>query len=191
MYVLPHWDRSYKSNFSISPIHSILTPSQPVLALTLQRQAPGRVATEMPISKPPVWLDPGKIPAQAGFEAVWCYRLPTMWWKLPKQARQGKRHLKLFKFFFILSAVVSGICYAIIESTLVIKNGINVCSMLAAKSEDFASFFADNKSRNSYQNGPSLLYIIYYAWNTPFWSGTLKIPQCWFSLAGGLSLSLV
>ena len=38
---------------SISPSHSILTPGQPVPALTLQRQAPGRVATGVPIFKQP------------------------------------------------------------------------------------------------------------------------------------------
>ena len=36
---------------SISPSHSILTPGQPVPELTLQRQAPGRVATGVAISK--------------------------------------------------------------------------------------------------------------------------------------------
>ena len=33
----------------ISPSHSILTSGQPVPALTLQRQAPGRVATGVPV----------------------------------------------------------------------------------------------------------------------------------------------
>ena len=37
--------------------HSILTPGQPIPALTLQRQAPGRVATLVPIFKSLVWLD--------------------------------------------------------------------------------------------------------------------------------------
>ena len=36
---------------SISPGHSILTPGQPVPALTLYRQAPGRVATGVSILK--------------------------------------------------------------------------------------------------------------------------------------------
>ena len=36
---------------STSPSHSILTPGQPVPALTLQRQAPGRLATGVPILK--------------------------------------------------------------------------------------------------------------------------------------------
>ena len=53
---------------SISPSHSILTPGRPVPALTLLRQAPGRVATGVPIFKSLVWLDSGKIPTQAGFE---------------------------------------------------------------------------------------------------------------------------
>ena len=58
---------------SISPSHSILTPGQPVPALTLQRQAPGRVASGVPMFKSLVWLDPGKIPEQAGFEP-WIFR---------------------------------------------------------------------------------------------------------------------
>ena len=36
---------------SISPSHNILTLGQPVLALTLHRQAHGRVATGVPIFK--------------------------------------------------------------------------------------------------------------------------------------------
>ena len=36
---------------STSPSHSILTPGRPVAALTLYRQAPGRVATGVPIFK--------------------------------------------------------------------------------------------------------------------------------------------
>ena len=43
--------------------------------LTLYRQAPGRVATGVPIFKSLVWLDPGKIPAQAGFKSgIFCSR---------------------------------------------------------------------------------------------------------------------
>ena len=53
---------------STSPSHSILTPGRPVPVLTLSRQAPDRVATGVPIFKSLVWLDPEKIPAQAGFE---------------------------------------------------------------------------------------------------------------------------
>ena len=41
---------------------------RPVPVLTLSRQAPGRVATGVPIFKSLVWFDPEKIPAQAGFE---------------------------------------------------------------------------------------------------------------------------
>ena len=37
--------------FVISPSHRILTPGQPVPAPTLQHQAPGRVATGVPIFK--------------------------------------------------------------------------------------------------------------------------------------------
>ena len=36
---------------SSSPSHSILTPDRPVPALTLQRQAPGRVVTGVPMLK--------------------------------------------------------------------------------------------------------------------------------------------
>ena len=54
---------------SISPGHSILTLDQPVPALILYRQAPGRVAPGVPVFKSLVWLDPGKLPPQAGFES--------------------------------------------------------------------------------------------------------------------------
>ena len=39
--------------------HTILTPGQPVPALTLERQTPGCVATGVPVFKPLVWLDVG------------------------------------------------------------------------------------------------------------------------------------
>ena len=45
---------------STSPGHSILTPCQPVPALTLSLQASGRVATGAPILKSLVRLDPEK-----------------------------------------------------------------------------------------------------------------------------------
>ena len=44
---------------STSPSHSMLTPGQPVPALTLQHQAPGKVATRVPIFKSLVCLGPG------------------------------------------------------------------------------------------------------------------------------------
>ena len=47
------------------PNHSILTPGQPVPALTLWCQVPGRVATGVPIFKSLVWLNP---------EKSWCKR---------------------------------------------------------------------------------------------------------------------
>ena len=54
---------------STSPSHSILTPGQPVLALTLLRQEPGKVATGVQNCKPLVRLDPEKIlTAQAGID---------------------------------------------------------------------------------------------------------------------------
>ena len=62
--VLPHWDRSCRSNFPSHPV----TVYRPVPVLTLKRQAPGRVATGVPIFKSLVWLDPEKIQALAGFE---------------------------------------------------------------------------------------------------------------------------
>ena len=53
---------------STSPSHSILTPGRPVPALTLQRRAPGRVATGVSFFKVTGMTRPGKIPLQAGFE---------------------------------------------------------------------------------------------------------------------------
>ena len=54
--------RKLQTKLSISPSHSILTPGQPVPALTLQHQAPGRVATGVPISMSLVWLNLKKSP---------------------------------------------------------------------------------------------------------------------------------
>ena len=45
-----------------SPSHSKLMPHQPVPTLTLQCQAPGRVATGVPTLKSPVWLNVEKEP---------------------------------------------------------------------------------------------------------------------------------
>ena len=45
---------------STSPSHSILTPDRPVPALTLYRQAPGRVAHWSANFKSLVWFDPEK-----------------------------------------------------------------------------------------------------------------------------------
>ena len=45
---------------TISSAHSVLTSGQPVQVLTLQRQAPGREATGVPIFKSLVGLDPDK-----------------------------------------------------------------------------------------------------------------------------------
>ena len=60
-YVRPYWETSCRSNFpSLSPSHSVLTPGQPLSALTLKSQAAGRVATGAPISKSLVRLDPEK-----------------------------------------------------------------------------------------------------------------------------------
>ena len=58
---------------AISPSHSILTPGQPVLAPTLQSQAPGRVATGIPTSKSQVLpdLQTSKVPDQNGVSQAW------------------------------------------------------------------------------------------------------------------------
>ena len=68
LYVLPLLRQKLQIELSISPSHSILTPSRPVPALTLERQTPGRVATGVSMFKSLVWLDPEKIPSPAGFE---------------------------------------------------------------------------------------------------------------------------
>ena len=54
-YVLPHWDRSCRSNVLPHPVTVYWHRAD---------QAPGRV----PIFKSLVWLDPEKIPVHAGFE---------------------------------------------------------------------------------------------------------------------------
>ena len=46
--------QKWQVRLAVSPIHSILTPGQPVPALTLYRQVPGRAATGVPIFKPVV-----------------------------------------------------------------------------------------------------------------------------------------
>ena len=43
--------KKWRIQLSTSPSHSILTPGRPVPALTLRRQAPGMVATGVPILK--------------------------------------------------------------------------------------------------------------------------------------------
>ena len=44
-----HTEIEVADQLSTSPSHSILTPGRPVPALTLRGQAPGRVATRVPI----------------------------------------------------------------------------------------------------------------------------------------------
>ena len=51
-----HAEIKLQIKLSIPPCHSILTPGQPVPALSLWRQAPGTVATGVPIFKSLVWL---------------------------------------------------------------------------------------------------------------------------------------
>ena len=58
-----------RSKFLSRLVHSILTPGQPVPALTLQRQAPGRVSTRVPFYKSLAWPWHGKrSTAKAGVE---------------------------------------------------------------------------------------------------------------------------
>ena len=51
---------------STSPSHSILTPGRPVPVLTLSRQAPGRVATGVPIFEVTGMTRPRKTPGAGG-----------------------------------------------------------------------------------------------------------------------------
>ena len=55
-YVLPHWDRSYRSNFLPHPVtvHWHWADQSELC------QVPGRVATGVPIFKSRVWLEPEK-----------------------------------------------------------------------------------------------------------------------------------
>ena len=62
LYMLLDWDRSYRSNLLSQPV-SMLTPDQPVLVLTLWRQASGRVATEVPVLR---------VPDQNDVSQAWC-----------------------------------------------------------------------------------------------------------------------
>ena len=64
-YVLPHWDRSCRSNF---PSHPVTVYWHRADQSQCWPYKPGRVATGVPIFKSLVWLDPEKIPALAGFE---------------------------------------------------------------------------------------------------------------------------
>ena len=61
--------KKLQTKLSISPSHSILTPGQPLPALTLCRHTPGRVAaTGVPVFKSLVSLNPEKSPSQTRFE---------------------------------------------------------------------------------------------------------------------------
>ena len=73
---------------STSPSHSILTPGQPVPALTLSYPAPSRAATGVPIFKSLVWLNPEKSqrkwelnPGSAAPKADALTTTPTRWSK--------------------------------------------------------------------------------------------------------------
>ena len=57
-----HSEIKLQIKLSILPSHSILTPGQPVPALTLCQQAPGRVATGISTHKWRVWLHPETSP---------------------------------------------------------------------------------------------------------------------------------
>ena len=50
-YTLPHTDKSCRSNLFSLLIHSIQTPSQPVLPMALRHQAAGKVITRAPVSR--------------------------------------------------------------------------------------------------------------------------------------------
>ena len=56
-YVLPDWGRSCSSIFLISPSGSVLTPGQPIPALTVYCQVPCRVATGVPVFFLNHWYD--------------------------------------------------------------------------------------------------------------------------------------
>ena len=58
---------------STSPSHSILTQGQLVPALTLWCQAPGRVATGVPICKSLVWLDAENPHGESGNQTQVCW----------------------------------------------------------------------------------------------------------------------
>ena len=73
---------------STSPSHSILTPGRPVLALTLQRQAPGRVATGVPIFKSLVGLYTGK--SRRKWDSNPGSSAPEADALTPRPARQGR-----------------------------------------------------------------------------------------------------
>ena len=61
----------------ISPSHSLLTPGQPVLPLTLQRQAPGGVASEVSGVTGPGTIPTGKAAMEPGPAAAEADALTT------------------------------------------------------------------------------------------------------------------
>ena len=66
-----HTKTETEIKLAMPPIYRMLTPGPPVPALTLQRQASGRVATRVPVSKPLEWLDQerrGAIPGSPSLE---------------------------------------------------------------------------------------------------------------------------
>ena len=86
--------------------HSILTPGQPVPALTIQRQVPGRAATGVPILKSLVWLNPEKFPCRKresnpGSAALKADALTTGLTRQCERERQDRQmHLKYPKNMF-------------------------------------------------------------------------------------------
>ena len=68
VYVLPHWDRSCRSNFPSHPVAVYWHRAVQSQRWPYHRRAPVRVATGVPIFKSVAWLDREKIPWQAGFE---------------------------------------------------------------------------------------------------------------------------
>ena len=67
-YVFSYWDRSCRSNFLPHPVKVYWQKANQSQRWPYNASRKNRVATGRPIFKSVVWLDLGKIPAQAGFE---------------------------------------------------------------------------------------------------------------------------
>ena len=73
--MLPHWDRSCRPNFPSHLVTVCWHRADQSQHWPYKHQAPGRVATGVPIFKSLVWSDPRKILAQAGFKpGIFCSR---------------------------------------------------------------------------------------------------------------------
>ena len=152
---------------SISPSHSILTPGRPVPALTLWRQAPGRVVTGVPIFESLVWLDPVKIPTQAGFE-------PGIF--RPRGGRLTTRPTRRCPFGHLSD-----------QSDYRVSNNRNVIMLTRMRNKHslhekpllFLSVIGDFEYLLHHHIEGSrpewCISAIYHAWDTPFRSGTLEL----------------